>query len=215
MAAVPKDLRPTNAKEREAFISYLSFVLDLKLTRNIGDILIEPCSPDKQAEYTEIQRADLEECLQVWRDKWTACDLHTPVIQCTPCRMNEQCISLTGAREFFKQLRDEQIENICEDFKLLFSKSVGKITNLRREVEPALTPPWGLLGLGSTMRDRFGRSGYYTINNYQTLYSKSHAVGKLAERLVEKGMLADAGEDDHRGDGGAGQQPYPVDTGSE
>ena len=92
----------------------------------------------------------------------------------------------------------------------MFSNPVGKITNYGGEEEPALTPPWGLLGLGYTMRNR-----YYTINNYSTLFSQPHATGKLAERLVEKGMLADAGEDDHRSDGSAGQQPYPVDAGSE
>ena len=69
------------------------------------------------------------------------------------------------------------------------------------EEEPALTPPWGLLGLGYTMRN-----GYFTYNNFSTLFSKPHAVGQLAERLVEKGMLADAGEDDLRSDGDAGQQ---------
>ena len=61
------------------------------------------------------------------------------------------------------------------------------------------------------------RGRYYTHNTFLTLspFSQPHAVGNLAERLMEKRMLADAGEDDHRGDGGAGQQPYPVDAGSE
>ena len=179
LAAVPKDLRPTNAKERKAFISYLSFAIDLNLACNIRNILSEPCSPDKQAEYTEIRRADLEECLQEWRDKVTACVLGTTQYRCTRCKLKDgQCISFTGAREFFKQLRDEQIESICEDFKLMFSNPVGKITQPWGEEEPALTPPWGLLGLGYTMRDR-----YYTKNNFNTLSSQPHALGKLAERL--------------------------------
>ena len=73
-------------------------------------------------------------------------------------------------------------------------------------MEQTLTPPCGLLGLGYSLRDCS-----FTFDNY----SSHHAVGKLAERLVEKGMLADAGEDDHRSDGGAGQQPHPVDARSE
>ena len=175
----------------------------------MADILREPCSTDKQAKYTEIQRADLEEFLQVWRDKVMACDQQTRY-QCFPCMGKYgQCISLTGAREFFKQLRDEQIENIWEDFKLVFSKSVGKITHYGGEEEPALTPPWGLLGLGYSMR------GCYYTNNNLLNFSQPHALGKLAERLVEKGMLADAGEDDHQSDGGAGQHPHTVDAGSE
>ena len=208
MAAVPRDLRPTNTKERQAFIDHLSFTVSLMLASNLRDILSEPCSTDKQAEYTEIKRADLEECLQEWRDKVTACDQYTRY-KCTRCNLKEQCISFTGAREFFKQLRDENIESICENFKLVFSKSVGKITQPWGKEEPALTPPWGLLGLGYSMR-----GCYYTDHNLLNR-SQPHDLGKLAERLVEKGMLADAGEDDHRSNGGADQQPYPVDAGSE
>ena len=129
-----------------------------------------------------------------------------PDWQCMPCRCNDQCISFTGAREFFKRLRDENIENICENFKLVFSKPVGKITQFGGKEEPALTPPWGLLGLGYSLRDCS-----FTYDNY----IMNRAVGKLAEHLVEKGMLADAGEDDHRTDGGAGQQPHHVDAESE
>ena len=62
-------------------------------------------------------------------------------------------------------------------------------------------------GLGYTLKDCSFTFDHLTFNH--------HALGKLAERLVEKGMLAAAGEDDHRSDGGAGQQPHPVDAGSE
>ena len=52
-----------------------------------------------------------------------------PWNNCLPCINNEQqCISFTGAREFFKHLKDEQIEIICENFKLVFDKSVRKDT---------------------------------------------------------------------------------------
>ena len=74
---------------------------------------------------------------------------------------------------------------------------------------PALTPSWGLLGLGYSLRYCF-----FTIDNLSN-FSQTHAIGTLAERLVEKGMLAAAGGDDHRSDGGAGQQPHPVDARSE
>ena len=134
-----------------------------------------------------------------------------PWNNCLPCINNEQqCISFTGAREFFKQLKDEQIENMCENFKLVFNKSVcistrkwdkGYWSNIQ-----TLTPPWGLLGLGYSLRECS-----FTDDNYST----HHALGTMAERLVERGMLAAAGEDDHRSDGGAGQQPHPVDAGSE
>ena len=72
-----------------------------------------------------------------------------------------------------------------------------------------LTPPWGLLGLGYSLRDCS-----FTFDHFDS-YSFKHTLGKLAEQLVEKGMLAAAGGDDHRNHGNAGQQPYPVDAGSE
>ena len=94
--------------------------------RNMWLILSERCTKDKQAEYTEIQRAELEEMLQVWREKVTKCEPDKPFwYTCLPCsnyKFNkQQCISFTGAREFYKQLKDEQIESICENFKLVFS----------------------------------------------------------------------------------------------
>ena len=77
MAAVPKDLRPTNTMERMAFTEFLQFMFRTKFRENMRDILREPCSADEQAKYTEIQRADLEECLQKWRDKVTKCDQYS------------------------------------------------------------------------------------------------------------------------------------------
>ena len=90
----------------------------------------------------------------------------------------------------------------------MFSKSLGISTGPSYKGMLVLTPPWGLLGLGYSLRD--------CSFTFDHLTFKHHALGKLAERLVEKGMLAAAGEDDHRSDGGAGQQPHPVDgAGSE
>ena len=101
----------------------------------------------------------------------------------------------------------DQIGNICKLYKLVFSDSVCTFSNsLDHSEGRSFTPPWGVLGLGYSLRDCS-----FTSNNY----SNHHALGKLAERLVEKGMLAAAGEDDHRDHGGAGQQPRPMDAGSE
>ena len=212
MAPVPKDLGPANTEERKAFIKHLVFMVEEATKCNLWRILTEPCSKDKQAEYTEIQRAELKECLQEWRDKVKKCERSYDEFyrSCHPCSSHhsygQPCISFTGAREFFKQLKDEQIESICENFKLVFSKSVGMSTGPSYKGLLVLTPPWGLLGLGYSLRDYSFTFDHLNSNNY--------ALGTLAERLVEKGMLAAAGEDDHRSDGEAGQQPHPVDAGS-
>ena len=126
--------------------------------------------------------------------------------KCLPCSNGQQCISFTGAREFFKILEDEQIENMCENFKLTFNKSVRTRRYKGAKTVYALTPPWGLLGLGYSLRECS-----FTSDNYLS----HHALGTMAERLVERGMLAAEGEDVNRSDGGAGQQPHPVDAGSE
>ena len=88
----------------------------------------------------------------------------------------------------------------------MFSKSVGISTGPSHRGMLVLAPPLGLLGLGYSLRDCS-----FTSDNYLS----HHALGTLAERLVEKGMLAAAGGDDHRSDGGAGQQPYLLDAGAE
>jgi len=165
-------------------------------------------------EKAEISPELLETVLNDWRDRDIEC-LSDGVgggkfWYCQPCiNENQQCIRLTGTRNFFKEMSRDQIGNICKLFKLVFSDSVCTFYNfnpLDLREEPSLTPPWGVLGPGYSLRNCS-----FTRNNY----SNHHALGKLAERLVEKGMLAAAGEDDHRDYGGAGQQPYPVDAWSE
>ena len=61
-----------------------------------------------------------------------------------------------------------------------------------------LTPPWGVLGLGYSLRD-FS----FNISNYLS----HHALGTLADQLVRKGMLdaATAGGEDRRKHGEADQ----------
>ena len=164
---------------------------------------------EELARDTEDQISDLKRCLQVWRDKVKQCNPYAlRWNKCLPCSNGQQCISLTGAREFFKQLKDEQIGIICENFKLAFIQPVCTQTpkwDKGWTSDQTLTPPWGLLGLGYSLRDCLSTNANYSSNP---------ALGTLAERLMEQGMLAVAGEDDHQSDGGAGQQPYHVDAGS-
>ena len=70
-----------------------------------------------------------------------------------------------------------------------------------------LTPPWGVLGLGYSLRD-----SSFNFSNYSN--SSYHALGTLADQLVRKGMLdaATAGGEDHRKDGETDQQHQAVDA---
>ena len=66
------------------------------------------------------------------------------------------------------------------------------------------------------LNDEVGISGSLQVSgNFMPNAGGTHALGTMAEQLVERGMLAAAGEDDHRSDDGAGQQPHPLDAGSE
>jgi hypothetical protein len=68
-----------------------------------------------------------------------------------------------------------------------------------------LTPPWGVIGLGNSMRD-FS----FNILNYLS----HHSLGTLADQLVQKGMLdaATAGGEDQWEDGEADQQHQAMDA---
>ena len=119
----------------------------------------------------------------------------------------EPCISLTGARKLFRQMMTKgQRENICKLFAQVFTNSVCYVTKseLGKELWN-LTPPWGVLGLGYSLRD-FS----FNLSNY----SSHHALGNLADQLVWKGMLdaATAGEEDHRKDGETDQQHQAVEA---
>ena len=100
------------------------------------------------------------------------------------------------------------IESICKFSTLVFSNSVCTVTKLSDLGEEArtITSPWGLFGLGYSLRDCS-----FTCNNYLS----HHALGTLAAQLVRRGMLAAAteGEVDHGSHGDADQQqPQAVDA---
>ena len=131
-AAVPtKDLGPANTKKRKTFIEHLVHMIYELSKRNLRYIfyggLRSFSSDEEQTAFTEQHRSELELCLQQWREKagkCNGCHSFEPWNNCLPCINEQQCISFTGAREFFKHLKDEQIEIICENFKLAFNKSV-------------------------------------------------------------------------------------------
>ena len=152
------------------------------------------------------RRTDLLELkLDKWRTKVSTCNHSDGDVTCSPCLNKEQCISITS-RELFEEITDDEIGNICKFYKLVFLNSVCTVTNLDLGEEMwNLTPPWGVLGLGYSLRD-FS----FNISNYLS----HHALGTLADQLVRKGMLvaAKAGEEDHRKDGEADPQQQPVEA---
>ena len=117
------------------------------------------------------------------------------------------------SRELFKEITDDEIGNICKLNRLAYMESVCIVTNsdligTNSDLGNGywnLTPPWGVLGLGYSLRD---------ISFNYSNYSSHHALGTLADQLVRKGMLeaAKAGEEDHRKDGEADPQQQPVEA---
>ena len=105
-------------------------------------------------------------------------------------------------------MTEEQIGNIGRFFAKVFTDSVCNVTksDLGEELWN-LTPPWGVLGLGYSLRD-----SSFNFSNYSN--SSYHALGTLADQLVRKGMLdaATAGGEDHRKDGETDQQHKAVDA---
>ena len=103
-------------------------------------------------------------------------------------------------------MADGQIGKICRLFALVFSDSVCTNTKtVLGEELWALTPPWEALGLSDSLGDFF-----FTLSNYST----HHALGTLADQLVQEGMLLDtatAVEDDSLRDGVADQKHPAVD----
>ena len=109
--------------------------------------------------------------------------------------------------KLLKELKDDQIGNICKLFAKVCSESVCTPTinsDLGGRPE-TITPPWGEMGLGYSLRDfSFNKENYLT----------HHAAGTLADQLVRRGLLdaATAGEEDQRTQGEADQQTKSVDT---
>ena len=103
-------------------------------------------------------------------------------------------------------LTEDQVGNICKLFTQVFSDSVCTVTKseLGKELWN-LTPPWGVLGLGYSLRD-------FSFNDSN--YLSHHALGTLADQLVRRGMLdaATAGGEVHRKDGETDQQHQAVEA---
>ena len=216
-AVIPAgDLRAVStADESEMFTEHLRHIVYERLKMSLFNFFHYTPQNDKQLkeiteEIAENGSASLEFILKRWRDKDEDCGPQpSGWLICQPCINGDgqQCIRLSGIRSFLKEMTKDQLGNTWKLFKLVFSDSVCTLYNsMDLSEEQSLTPPWGVLGLGYSLRNCS-----FTKNNY----SNHHALGKLAERLVEKGMLAAAGEDDHRDHGGAGQQSHPVDARSE
>ena len=103
-------------------------------------------------------------------------------------------------------MTDRQIGKISRLYALVFSDSVCTITksDLGEELW-ALTPPCEALGLCDSLGDFF-----FTLSNYST----HHALGTLADQLVQEGMLLDAAtavEDDRLRDEAADQKHPAMD----
>ena len=66
-----------------------------------------------------------------------------------------QCIISTSARKLLNELTVDQTENISNNFLRVFTESVCTVTkmqDLRRDLR-TFTPPWGVLGLGYSLRN--------------------------------------------------------------
>ena len=90
---------------------------------------------------------------------------------------------LIGWRENKGRLSFDEKVGIGKFYFKVLSNSVCNVTNSDGERKLSITPPWGMLGLGYSLRDT-------SFNSSNYLYH--HAVGKLAEHLVRKGMLVAA-----------------------
>ena len=122
----------------------------------------------------------------------------------------EQCVTSTNVKKLFKELKVQQIGNICK----LLSKACSELvctntinSDLGEELR-TITPPWGVLGLGYSLRDcSFNKENYLS----------HHALGTLADHLVRRGLFdaATAGDEDNWTQGEADQQTKSVVTKAE
>ena len=104
--------------------------------------------------------------------------------------------------------RKTEIGKISSLYALVFSDSV--CTTIKSDLGEelwALTPPWEALGLSDSLGNFT-----FTLSNYLT----HHALGTLADQLVQEGMLPDAAtavlEDDRLRDRAADQKHPAVDN---
>ena len=117
----------------------------------------------------------------------------------------ERCAISTNVMKLLKELNDDQIGNICKLFAKVCSESVCTNYKFGSGRLDTITPPWGEMGLGYSLRDfSFNKENYLT----------HHAAGTLADQLVRRGLFeaATIGEEDQRTQGEADQQTKSVDT---
>ena len=136
----------------------------------------------------------LEKSLNIWKSRCMKCDIkNDDYLICLPCLViknrahhgpdndlsEEQCVISTNVKKLLKELKVEQIGNICKLFARVCSESVCTNTinsDLGEELR-TLTPPWGVLGLGYSLRD-------FSFNKEN--YLSHHALGTLADHLVRR-----------------------------
>ena len=107
-------------------------------------------------------------------------------------------------RENKGRLSYDEKNSIGKFYLKVLSNSVCNVTNSDRERKLTITPPWGMLGLGYSLRD---------ISFNSSNYLSHHAVGKLAEQLVRKGMLVavnNGGETNGEMEGQTGSTQHPA-----
>ena len=160
-----------------------------------------------------------------WRDRSVKCDIgNDDCLICLPCLIikncahhgpdndlsEEQCVISTNVKKLLNELKVDQIGNICKLFARVLTESVctNTIKSDLGDKPRTLTPPWGVLGLGFSLRD-------FSFNEENYLFH--HALGTLADHLVRRGLrdAATIGDEDNWTQGEAGQQTKSVVTKAE
>ena len=220
-----KNSRTASTADEEVFTKQLVDIVRSFLRRHLI-LLVEPvwyyewppgpAEWDRLCDHTDGSRNSLEGVLRSWTIKHSCCSSREEFM-CSPCiaavggppaecYTKKPCISHTGAGKLFSQMTKGQIGNIGKLFAQVFTNSVCYVTKSELGEELwNLSPPWGALGLGYSLRD-FS----FNLSNY----SSHHALGTLADQLVRKGMLdaATDGGEDRREDGDTDQQHQAVDA---
>ena len=212
--------RTVNNVEKETAIELLARTVHFHLERHLRRFLV---FNDIDTRDPEIKAKDLEMDLNSWRRRSKKCAIRRTddYLICLPCLVTknrahhgpgndlseEQCVISTNVKELLNELKVDQIGNICKLFARVLTESVCTNTinsDLGEELR-TITPPWGVMGLGYSLRE-FS----FTKENYLT----HHAAGTLADQLVRRGLLdaATAGKEDQRTQGEADQQTKSVDT---
>ena len=189
------------------------------------NLICLPCLKIKQHMASGDELRDKHKCVMEWGvrkflmdekcditlyDSWlcSAClKIKHQIASDNEFRDKHQCNISSNVRKLLNELTVDQTENISNNFLRVFTESVCTVTkmqDLRRDLR-TFTPPWGVLGLGYSLRN-------CSIN--EDNYLTHHALGTLADHLVRRGLFdaATAGDEDHWTQGEADQQTKSVDT---